>query len=118
GRQRDREQPGPQLSVLQEQLVEVAEPEQQQMVGIALLERAVLLHHRRVDAGGASVHATRLRNRSHVVVSSSGSTRVSPTTDPKWRPPPRRGTTGMCRWPSIPAPATRPWLRPRLKPSA
>ena len=29
----------------------------------------------------------------------------------------QRGTTWMCRWSRMPAPATRPWLSPTLKPS-
>ena len=82
GGERDGQQPRAQLGVLQEELVEVAEPEQQQVVGKAALQLPVLLHHRGVGpgAGRSAAHATRLRRRSHVAVSSSGSTRVSPTT--------------------------------------
>ena len=78
-RERDRQQAGAELGILAEELVEVAESEQQQVVRVAALEVAVLLHHRRVDARGPA-HATRLRRRCHVVASSSGSTRVFATT--------------------------------------
>ena len=78
--QRDRQQTRAELGVLAEQLVEVAQPEQQQVVRVPPLELAILLHHRRIDAPGIAAHATRLRRRCHVVARSSGSTRVSPTT--------------------------------------
>ncbi len=45
--QRDGEQARALLGVVEEQLVEVAEPEQQQVVGIAALQLPVLRHHRR-----------------------------------------------------------------------
>ena len=46
-RQRDLEQARRQLGVLEERLVEVAQPEQEHVIGIATLEVAVLPHHRR-----------------------------------------------------------------------
>src|SRR5262249_2023197 len=45
-RQRDRQQPGAELGVLVEELVEVAQSEQQQVVGEAPLQLTVLRHHR------------------------------------------------------------------------
>ena len=51
-----------------------------------------------------------------VAGSSSGSTRVSPTTVMKLVSPFQRGTTCMCRWSSTPAPAGLPRFRPMLKP--
>ncbi len=45
--QRDRQQARPQLGILEEQLVEVAEAEQQQMIREPALQLPVLRHHRR-----------------------------------------------------------------------
>ena len=53
-RQRDLQQPGAELGILEEQLVEIAEAEQQQVVRVALLEVPVLTHHRRDAAGPSS----------------------------------------------------------------
>ena len=55
-----------------------------------------------------------LRIRSYVVESSSGSTRVSPTTVMKFASPAHRGSTCICRCPVMPAPAARPRFMPRL----
>jgi hypothetical protein len=52
--ERDAEDARGQLGILEERLVEVAQPEQQQVVGVPALERLVLLHHRR-GGGGAGV---------------------------------------------------------------
>ena len=48
--------------------------------------------------------------------SSSGSTRTSPTTDMKLVSPVHRGTTWMCRWSAMPAPAGRPRFMPDVQP--
>ena len=54
GGQRDLQQAGAQLGVLEEQLVEVTEPEQEQVVRVPLLQLPVLAHHRRHDRRGLS----------------------------------------------------------------
>ena len=46
-RQRDLQKPGRQLGVLEEGLVEIAQTEEEQVIGIAPLQLLVLLHHRR-----------------------------------------------------------------------
>ncbi len=47
GGQRDLEQAGSDVRIIEEQLVEVAEPEEQQVVRVAALQLPVLPHHRR-----------------------------------------------------------------------
>src|SRR6266446_3583152 len=116
GGERDLEQPGPALGVLEEHLVEVAEPKEQEVIGIAPLQLLVLLHHRR-QRRRRPHGLMAARSRSQVASSASGSTFTSPSTAMKLVSPFQRGTTWTCRWPSTPAPATRPWLRPMLKPS-
>ena len=87
GGERDLEQPGPALGVLEEHLVEVAEPEEQEVIGIAPLQLLVLLHHRR-QRGRRPHGLTAARSRSQVAPSASGSTFTSPV---------QRGTTWTCR---------------------
>ena len=107
----------PQMGVLEEHLVEIAEAEQQEVVRVALLQLPVLLHHGR-QLGREVPHAPSAAvSRSYVVSRVSGSTLVSPITGMKFVSPFQRGTTWRWRCPSTPAPATRPWLAPRLNPS-
>jgi hypothetical protein len=46
GRERDLQQRRAPLGVLEEELVEIAQPEQEKVIRIPPLELAVLLHHR------------------------------------------------------------------------
>ena len=55
-------------------------------------------------------------SRRAVSASSSGSTRVSPTTGMKLVSPFQRGTTCQCRWSGMPAPATRAQVQPHVEP--
>src|SRR5262249_49987071 len=97
--QRELEQARTDLRVLEEQLIEVAEPEEQQVVRVASLQLPVLPHHRG-EVGRRVPHESSERSaaesRPYVVSSVSGSTLVSPTTGMKLVSPSHRGT--MCTW--------------------
>src|SRR5262249_44016441 len=98
--ERDLQEPRRELGVVEEQLVEIAEPEQQQVVRVAALQLPVLPHHRcqigrRVPHGSSERSAT--ERRSYVAPRLSGSTLVSPIADMKFVSPSQRGTMWTCR---------------------
>ncbi len=104
--QRDLKQARALVGVLEEELVEVAQTEEQQVVRVALLELPVLPHHWGKQLGrqlrgsrvgkqvgrGILQGPSAARRRSYVVSRLSGKTRVSLTTGMKFVSPLQRGT--------------------------